>query len=79
MPAGDRVFITYEAVTTSGKRFRNTEILTLRDGKITEAEVYFGWNIPTTPRQAVSSTKLSRSYACPPSEPKDTQLSRLTA
>lgn len=46
VPAGDRVFVTYEAVSTSGKRFRNTEILTLRDGKITEAEVYFGWNIP---------------------------------
>ena len=26
--AGERVFITCEAETTSGKRFRNTEILT---------------------------------------------------
>ena len=40
------MFVTYEAETTSGKRFRNTEILTMRDGKIIEAEVYFGWNIP---------------------------------
>jgi ketosteroid isomerase-like protein len=46
VPAGNRVFVTYEAETTSGKRFRNTEILTMRDGKIIEAEVYFGWNIP---------------------------------
>jgi hypothetical protein len=28
------------------KRFRNTEILTVRNGKIVEAEVYFGWTIP---------------------------------
>jgi len=30
----------------SGKRFRNTEALTIRGGKIIEAEVYFGWSIP---------------------------------
>jgi ketosteroid isomerase-like protein len=41
-----RVFVTYEGRNTSGKRFRNSEILTLRDGKIVEAEVYFGWSIP---------------------------------
>ena len=43
---GDRVFVTYEGTHASGKRFRNTEILTLRGGKIIDAEVYFGWNIP---------------------------------
>ncbi len=26
--------------------FRNTEILIVRDEKIVEVEVYFGWNIP---------------------------------
>jgi hypothetical protein len=31
---------------TTGKRFRNTEIMTVRDGKIVEVEVYFGWSIP---------------------------------
>ena len=45
-PAGDHVFVTYEARTIDGKSFRNTEILTVRDGRITEAEVYFGWNLP---------------------------------
>ena len=30
----------------AGKRFRNTEILTVRDDQLVEAEVYFGWNIP---------------------------------
>jgi ketosteroid isomerase-like protein len=42
----DRVFVTYEGQWASGNRFRNTEILTVRDGKITDAEVYFGWSIP---------------------------------
>ncbi len=42
---GEQVFVTYEG---QGKRtrFRNTEILTLRDRKIVEIEVYFGWNLP---------------------------------
>jgi len=26
-------------------RFRNTEVLTIPNGKITRAEVYFGWNL----------------------------------
>jgi ketosteroid isomerase-like protein len=43
---GDRVFVTYEGTGATGRRFRNTEILTVRDGKITDAEVYFGWTIP---------------------------------
>jgi ketosteroid isomerase-like protein len=43
---GNKVFVTYEAQTTSGERFRNTEILTIRDGRIADAQVYFGWSIP---------------------------------
>jgi ketosteroid isomerase-like protein len=43
---GDRVFVTYEGRTARGTQFRNTEILTIRDGMIIEAEVYFGWDIP---------------------------------
>ena len=39
---GDRLFVA----NTSGKRFRNTEILTVRNGKIVDVEVYFGWSIP---------------------------------
>lgn len=39
------MFVTYEG-QAGGKRFRNTEILTVRDGKIVEAEVYFGWSLP---------------------------------
>jgi ketosteroid isomerase-like protein len=42
----DKVFVTYEGRGTDGHRFRNTEILTVKDNQITEAEVYFGWSIP---------------------------------
>jgi ketosteroid isomerase-like protein len=44
--SGDQAFVTYEALTREGKRFRNTELLTVKDDKISEVEVYFGWNIP---------------------------------
>jgi ketosteroid isomerase-like protein len=42
----DRVFVTYECRNTNGSRFRNTEILTIRDQHIVEVEVYFGWSLP---------------------------------
>jgi ketosteroid isomerase-like protein len=44
--AGDRVFVTYKGKRSGGKHFQNTEILTIKNGKISEVEVYFGWNIP---------------------------------
>jgi len=43
---GDRVFVTYEGRNTNSRRFRNTEILTIRDQHIVDVEVYFGWSIP---------------------------------
>jgi ketosteroid isomerase-like protein len=43
--SGDEIVITYEATTTEGKRFRNTEVLTFAGDKITSAEVYFGWDL----------------------------------
>jgi ketosteroid isomerase-like protein len=46
VPDGDRVIVTYEGQNKDGRRFRNTEIVTLRDGKAIEVEVYFGWSIP---------------------------------
>jgi ketosteroid isomerase-like protein len=46
VPDGDRVFVTYEGHKTDGESFRNTEIVTVRDGQIGEVEVYFGWSIP---------------------------------
>ena len=43
---GDRVFVTYEGRNKDGRRFRNTEILTIRDQRIVDVEVYFGWPVP---------------------------------
>ena len=43
--SGDEVVVTYEAERLDGTRFRNTEIHTVRDGKVTSVEVYFGWNL----------------------------------
>jgi ketosteroid isomerase-like protein len=43
--AGDEVFVTYEAQTKAGSRFRNTEVLTFRDDQVIRVEVYFGWNL----------------------------------
>jgi ketosteroid isomerase-like protein len=42
---GEEVFVTYEARRGDGSRFRNTEVLTVRDGRIAEVEVYFGWEL----------------------------------
>jgi hypothetical protein len=42
----DRLFVTYEGRGTNGERFRNTEILTIRNGLIVDVEVYFGWSLP---------------------------------
>ena len=40
------MFVTYEAETASGGRFRNTEILTISNGRISDVQVFFGWNVP---------------------------------
>lgn len=42
----DLVFATYVGRGTGGGQFRNTEVMTVRDGRITEVEVYFGWQVP---------------------------------
>ncbi|HVZ99975.1 MAG TPA: nuclear transport factor 2 family protein [Caulobacterales bacterium] len=41
-----RVFVTYEGKSADGRRFRNTEIHEVRDGRVVEVEVYFGWSLP---------------------------------
>ena len=43
---GNRAFIVYEGCTADGKRFRNCEVHTSRDGRLLTTEVYFGWDIP---------------------------------
>ena len=53
---GDRVFVTYEG-RGADRRFRNTEVLTVKNGRLTDAEVYFGWTIPheASPGDSVAS------------------------
>ena len=43
---GEEVFVTYECTTTDHRRFRNTEVLTIREAQIVNVEVYFGWTLP---------------------------------
>jgi ketosteroid isomerase-like protein len=43
---GDTVAVTYIGRSKTGDRFRNTEIIRCRDGRIVEVEVYFGWSLP---------------------------------
>jgi ketosteroid isomerase-like protein len=47
----ERVLVTYEAKSADKTRFRNTEIQTIRDGRIHAVEVYFGWSIPHAARE----------------------------
>ena len=43
---GEQVVATYIGQSSRGKPFRNTEVFTVRDGRIVEVEVYFGWSLP---------------------------------
>jgi hypothetical protein len=42
----NRAVVVYEARTSSGKRFRNCEVHTIRGEKLVATEVYFGWDLP---------------------------------
>ena len=46
--AGDKAFVTYEGrwKHKGSRAFRNTEVFTVRGGRVVEVEVYFGWSIP---------------------------------
>ena len=46
VPSEDKVFVIYEGKSNNGEIFRNTEVFTVRQEKIIEVEVYFGWTIP---------------------------------
>jgi ketosteroid isomerase-like protein len=39
---GGEIFVRYEVERTSGERFRNMELITVRDGRIARVEVYYG-------------------------------------
>jgi hypothetical protein len=47
---GDEVVVTYELCRPDGSGGRNTEVLTFdADDRIARIEVYFGWDLPSTP------------------------------
>lgn len=41
---GELAWVVYEA--TIGTRFRNAEVHRVRDGRIVETQVFFGWGVP---------------------------------
>lgn len=41
----DGVFIMYGYELSSGERYRNTEFITVRDGQLTETQVFFGGRV----------------------------------
>ncbi len=46
VPAGDdSVLMLYEYELTTGDRYRNTEYITLRDGRLVETQVFFGGRV----------------------------------
>jgi ketosteroid isomerase-like protein len=38
--------VTYVGQTVDGRRFRNTEVMTISGQRFTDIEVYFGWSLP---------------------------------
>jgi hypothetical protein len=59
----NRAFIVYEAHTKDGKTFRNSEVYTVRDGKLVATEVYFGWDLPHKAPNGGFITNDDRGYA----------------
>ncbi|MFN2557045.1 MAG: nuclear transport factor 2 family protein [Nitriliruptorales bacterium] len=45
--AGDDVFVLYEYELQHGGRYRNVELLTVRDGRIVQTQVFFGGRVST--------------------------------
>jgi ketosteroid isomerase-like protein len=43
---GDDVFVMYEYELKTGERHRNVELLTVRDDRIVETQVFFGGRVP---------------------------------
>jgi ketosteroid isomerase-like protein len=44
----DGVFVMYEYELKTGGRYRNTEFSTVRDGQLTETQVFFGGRVDTS-------------------------------
>ena len=42
----NKVFVTYDGQGEGPRGFRNTEILSFRDGQVIDVQCYFGWPVP---------------------------------
>ena len=60
---GEHAFIVYEAHTSTGKRFRNSEVYTIRGSKLLSTEVYFGWDLPHTVPQGAHAASDGHRHA----------------
>ncbi|WP_411884627.1 nuclear transport factor 2 family protein [Polaromonas sp. YR568] len=55
---GGEAFVRYEAESTTGKKFRNTEWWRFEGGKLMEVQVYFGRDTrPATPVPALAARR----------------------
>ncbi|MEU8994371.1 nuclear transport factor 2 family protein [Streptomyces caniferus] len=43
---GEQVYVRYEYELKTGERHRNVEVMTVRDGRLAETQVYFGGRFP---------------------------------
>lgn len=73
---GDEAFIRYEAESTTGKKFRNTEWFRFENGRLMEVQVYFGRDTrPATPAALASrATSTSITAARRPERPATAAL-----
>lgn len=61
---GDEAFIRYEAESTMGKKFRNTEWFRFENGRLMEVQVYFGRDTrPALP--AAASSRVTATSTAP--------------
>jgi hypothetical protein len=64
---GDEAFIRYEAESTTGKKFRNTEWFRFEGGKLMEVQVYFGRDTrPPMPAAASRTASTATSASTTP-------------
>jgi len=61
---GDRVFVTYEGHSRGGKGFRNTEILTVRRGKLGRRKSYRAWRRTSRRRMRNGRSRTETTAVC---------------
>jgi ketosteroid isomerase-like protein len=65
---GERVLVNYVGRSTSGARFRNTELISVCNGRIVAVEAYLPWSVPKGRTRPPSQA--GRGGRHPPSSPR---------